>query len=501
MENSNDLELAVSANNDFLLDEYKKTIDSLYKQKLNNINRETLLLAKFNEVLKQKTLLELKDVTSPYKIPSIRLIDGVNNKGVFYQIIYKDIVTDEIIEYGDIYMRGGDINSTGSLRNVVNGFSRVLIDDEISFICGGLYSFIAINKTYDAFYTWGNNQNGQLGSGNTNPVVIPLKFTNTQNLRYKKAFFKSFLEGIQGFSMILRDDNTLEVCGKNTEGQLGLGNTIDRLNFTTLPLNNIDDVYIGSHFSTGVFAKTIMGELYAWGCNNCGQLGVGHKNNLTSPTKITGFDNNVLKVATSTINDNGLKGVSFIITNDGTVFGCGYNANNSLSQDNFNDSLNFIPLKTIDNQILSNIKEIYPSSTSPCLALDNDNNLYSWGAGDVGLGDDRNSKSKAKIIARGVKKISIVEGARYGVAVLFEDNHIEVFGHNENGQLGSPIGNIKTLTKIFTPKGIKDISLQGAGDEITFVATDGVHIYACGNDKDGNTQYKSNSLQMQIICK
>ena len=74
--------------------------------------------------------------------------------------------------------------------------------------------------------------------------------------------------------------------GYNGSGQLGIGNNSNQL--TPVKLNGLSGIVI-SNLVCG-FSHTLAlsdgGILYGWGLNGFGQLGTGDKGNLSSPTKI-----------------------------------------------------------------------------------------------------------------------------------------------------------------------------------------------------------------------
>ena len=79
--------------------------------------------------------------------------------------------------------------------------------------------------------------------------------------------------------------------GKNDKGQLGIGNTEDQsIPVKVTGLSNIVKINITS-FIYSIYAKTKTGEVYAWGENDEGQLGLGNTENQNVPTKIEGLPN------------------------------------------------------------------------------------------------------------------------------------------------------------------------------------------------------------------
>lgn len=74
--------------------------------------------------------------------------------------------------------------------------------------------------------------------------------------------------------------------GYNGNGQLGLGNTVNQLN--PCRVVNLQGVVI-TRVVCG-YAHTIalsdVGALYAWGANSYGQLGTGNKSNVSAPIHV-----------------------------------------------------------------------------------------------------------------------------------------------------------------------------------------------------------------------
>ncbi|KNC85069.1 hypothetical protein SARC_02730 [Sphaeroforma arctica JP610] len=119
-------------------------------------------------------------------------------------------------------------------------------------------------------YTWGPNSYGQLGIKHSDDKFTP------QRVEDYTADGITLLTGGGGHTCILKANGTLDVCGWNNRGQLGLGHTrdIDHLQ----PVCGSDLCAKWVSIACG-WAHTIgltdLGEVYAWGCNRYGQLGLG----------------------------------------------------------------------------------------------------------------------------------------------------------------------------------------------------------------------------------
>ena len=92
--------------------------------------------------------------------------------------------------------------------------------------------------------------------------------------------------GFSYHSFILKNDGTLWSCGNNNEGQLGLGDTSYRSIFTQITTNadDIKEIYCG--YNHTLILKND-GTLWGCGYNHYGQLGLGDGTNRSIFTKVT----------------------------------------------------------------------------------------------------------------------------------------------------------------------------------------------------------------------
>lgn len=154
-----------------------------------------------------------------------------------------------------------------------------------TFVVGeGKFSRLAIGpmanhsvgiKTDGTLWAWGQNNNGQVGNGSTTDVRVPVKigtFTNWSSAAAGADFTVAIRAG------------ALWVWGGNASGQLGLGDTISRSSPTQVgALTTWSQVAAGADF---VIAVQTNGTLWAWGGNASGQLGLGDLVSRNVPTQI-----------------------------------------------------------------------------------------------------------------------------------------------------------------------------------------------------------------------
>ena len=69
--------------------------------------------------------------------------------------------------------------------------------------------------------------------------------------------------GLSDHSLILKNDKTVWICGRDIYGQLGLGNTGNRSTFTQVT-TNVDD--IKSVYCGGYYTFILKNDGTLWGC-------------------------------------------------------------------------------------------------------------------------------------------------------------------------------------------------------------------------------------------
>jgi alpha-tubulin suppressor-like RCC1 family protein len=182
---------------------------------------------------------------------------------------------------GTLWTWGNNIFGSLGLNNTTNYSSPKQVGALTSWLkvaCG--YANMFAIKTDGTLWAWGDNVAGQLGLGNTNYYSSPKQVGSLTN-------WSSISVGTganRGYSLSTKTDGTLWSWGPNQNGRLGLGNTTTYSSPKQVGSLTTWSVVSAGSFSS--FAVTTNGTLYSWGQNSSGQLGLGNTTDYSSPKQV-----------------------------------------------------------------------------------------------------------------------------------------------------------------------------------------------------------------------
>jgi alpha-tubulin suppressor-like RCC1 family protein len=156
--------------------------------------------------------------------------------------------------------------------------TRVGTDSDWEAVACGYYHTLALKRD-GSLWSWGRNLNGYLGLGDNENRQVPTRVGVDSDWAAV-----SVGNGSQGHSLAFKADGSVWVWGSNGYGQLGLGDTANRLSPTQMvTAAGWAVVYGGSYYS---LALTGGGTILTWGANDEGQLGLGDNNMRTAPVQM-----------------------------------------------------------------------------------------------------------------------------------------------------------------------------------------------------------------------
>lgn len=195
---------------------------------------------------------------------------------------------------GDTLTRGDDANEMGAnLAAIDFGANKTAI--AIATADASACAILNLGEVK----CWGHNGSGELGQGNTTNLgdggTPSIENAPLVNLGTGKTA-KAITGGFNHFCAILNDE-TVKCWGENGNGQLGLGNTVDRGDNA----GEMGDSLPAVNFGSGVTANAVVAggnvtcallsdnTTKCWGYNDYGQLGVGDTTSTNSPTAAISF--------------------------------------------------------------------------------------------------------------------------------------------------------------------------------------------------------------------
>uniref|UniRef100_A0A1I8HSR5 BTB domain-containing protein n=1 Tax=Macrostomum lignano TaxID=282301 RepID=A0A1I8HSR5_9PLAT len=221
------------------------------------------------------------------------LLDAELLNRVAFAFVYGANGNEAVLVTGDdcVYCIGNGTAGPGIISeahlNVPGGLS-VQLDAlcgcrVVELASGSGPHLLALTDSGD-LYTWGSNSHCQLGNGNTNQLLQP---TLSSLLKVCSIACGA------SHSLALTQDGEVYAWGCNNCGQVGSGTTVNQPSPRRLagPLTNRRIRRVGACQSAS-FAVSVAGEVFSWGCNKHGQLGIGGASgaNQNVPVRLTSLE-------------------------------------------------------------------------------------------------------------------------------------------------------------------------------------------------------------------
>ncbi|CAG2112644.1 unnamed protein product, partial [Medioppia subpectinata] len=255
--------------------------------------------------------------------------------------------------------------------------------------------------------------------------------------------------------------------GCNLFGQLGIGNKVDESVpkpslVKRLAAKMVVQIACGGNHS---LALTINGSIYSWGSNAFGQLGNGMKGNCeNSPIEI-------LSLRSVPIRQMSCGGShSALLSYTGAIYMWG---KNEFGQLGLNDMQNRL-VPTVQTTLRSQRISFIDCGEEHTVALTADGGLFSWGAGMYGqLGHAKNNneilpRRVFELMGNVVTQVSC--GRCHTLATIGSNGRLYSFGLNGSGQLGIGTQTSKSVPNHVSGKwaelGVKDVCVRNAAGSL-----------------------------------
>jgi alpha-tubulin suppressor-like RCC1 family protein len=378
--------------------------------------------------------------------------------------------TCALLNNGYVYCWGdnlqGQIGSGASGSSltpvVVNGFNL-----GVAIAAGGLHTCAL--KESGSVYCFGNNTQGELGNGSTTssstPVAASLASTATA------------ITAGDYQTCALTAGRSLACWGNNARGQLGNGTTTNESTPVTVSGLTSGITVLGTTptIASGQFhvcAQTSTAGAECWGYNEFGQLGNGTTTSSSTPVGVIGLSSGVAAVGAG-------GSISCALTTAGGAQCWGYNFAGDLGNNSQTNSN--VPVQV--SGLSSGVAAIAVGDDHVCALLAS-GGVMCWGNGVYGeLGnnqgeDDAYTPVAVSGLSSGIAQIS---GLGYHECALTVAGGVECWGNNGNGQ----IGNGSTASDIVFPVAVAGLAggiVQIAAGYAHTCALTGTGVVECWGD-------------------
>uniref|UniRef100_M4E638 RCC1-like domain-containing protein n=1 Tax=Brassica campestris TaxID=3711 RepID=M4E638_BRACM len=282
------------------------------------------------------------------------------------------------------------------------------LDDHqiVSVTCGADHT-VAYSESRKEVYSWGWGDFGRLGHGNSSDLFTPLPIKALHGIRIKQIACGD------SHCLAVTMDGEVQSWGRNQNGQLGLGDTEDSLvpkKIQAFEGIRIKMVAAGAEHTAAV---TEDGDLYGWGWGRYGNLGLGDRNDRLVPERVTSASGEKMSMVACGWRH------TIAVSYSGALYTYGWSKYGQLGHGDLEDHLVPHKLEALSNSVISQIsggwrhtmaltsdgklygwgwnKKVVQVSCGwrHTLAVTERNNVFAWGRGtngQLGIGEclDRN---------------------------------------------------------------------------------------------------------------
>lgn len=331
---------------------------------------------------------------------------------------------------GELYCCGQ--NSYGELgvgddieRHQLTSVSMCGWDDIRQIVSGN--ETLAILTNDGVVLTCGLNKSGQCGQGHFDErVMLPRP---VQALRSQKVKFIAASNGCEHM-IALTETGLAYSWGYNDRGQLGHENLTTKIHIPKL-IESMKDKKLGfaavSYHHSALVTDT--GELYTFGMNDCGQLGLDHTQHQSTPQHVKALEGHEVTMVGCGLYH------TIICTASGELLSCGKNDYGQLGLGH-SRQVKVPTLAAVPNEMICFVACGYYHS----IAISTAGRTLSFGRNDYGqLGIGSKIHQNAPNVVALSANTRMIRGACgcYHTVLLSEQGQVYVFGRNNKGQLGN----------------------------------------------------------------
>jgi len=315
---------------------------------------------------------------------------------------------------------------------------------------------------------WGANTDGQLGGSQIAQRAIPVEI----NGLHKGA---TALVSGAWYNCALMAEGNVKCWGSNYWGQLGDGTNLDRYFPTTVSdlISGVTALGAGYGHTCAILEA---GDVKCWGHNLRGELGDGTTDDRTTPVAVSGITSGTRAIVGG--NDH----ICALMTN-GEVKCWGWNDQGQLGDGTTDDH----PTPMNVGGLITKAIGIASGFRHNCVLLINQQ-VACWGWNEDGqLGDGtRNNRYQPKLVSALTESVVALAGGGYHTCALLTDGQVTCWGQNDYGQLGDG-----TLQERLEPVRVRDLK----GEALALTAG---RYHTCALMRGGGVQCWGDNSHSQL---
>jgi alpha-tubulin suppressor-like RCC1 family protein len=270
----------------------------------------------------------------------------------------------------------------------------------------------------DALYCWGENPHGQLGTGDYDEHLLPVRVGD------EDATWTDVAAGVQ-HTCAIDSSERLYCWGSHDAGQLGIGDGPSQNEPTRVSSRVLGwrAVVAGGYYTCAI---TTDDHLMCWGGNGSGQLGLGDDVGRTSPTLVGSTEETWIAVAAGWNH-------TCAIHDTGTLYCWGSNANDKAGLGEADDTSTPKPVETE----VETWRALSVNWNHSC-AIDADDALHCWGqnsAGHLGRGHASAQEAPGPVVSD-VEAWELVSAGHSSTCAIAAEGSLYCWGDNGQGVLG-----------------------------------------------------------------
>lgn len=331
---------------------------------------------------------------------------------------------------GELYCCGQ--NSYGELgvgddieRHQLTSVSMCGWDDIRQIVSGN--ETLAVLTNDGVVLTCGLNKSGQCGQGHFDErVILPRP---VQALRSQRVKFIAASNGCEHM-VALTETGLAYSWGYNDRGQLGHENLTTKIHIPKL-IESMKDKKLGfaavSYHHSALVTDT--GELYTFGMNDCGQLGLDHTQHQSTPQHVKTLEGHEVTMVSCGLYH------TIICTASGELLSCGKNDYGQLGLGH-SRQVKVPTLAPLPSEMICFVACGYYHS----IAISTSGRTFSFGRNDygqLGIGSKIHQNVPSVVALSANTRMTRGACGCYHTVLLSEQGQVFVFGRNNKGQLGN----------------------------------------------------------------